>query len=137
MALRGTLTHWKTQILAEQLGVDLCFALGILEALWHTTATSTPCGDIGKLPNHAIARAIFYTGDADKLVAALIASGHIDAHPEYRLVIHDWAEHSDFNTRRKVARHGKQMVVRCESEQVVTHDDALRRVIARPPESEP
>ena len=38
MALRGTLTHWKTRLLANELGVSPAHALGLLEALWHVTA---------------------------------------------------------------------------------------------------
>jgi hypothetical protein len=108
MALRGTLTHWKTQLLAKALGIDLSHALGLLEAMWHVTAEKTPSGNIGRLDNKAIAMQMFTRIKPDKLVAALIASRHLDPHPEHRLLVHDWAQHADYNTKRKVSRnHGE------------------------------
>jgi hypothetical protein len=111
MALRGTLTHWKTRKLAKSLGIDLSHALGLLEALWHTTAEDAPGGDIGRLSNDAIAMEMWTDIEPDRLIQALIDSGHLDKHknPEYRLVIHDWDRHVDYNIRRKLARWGKNI----------------------------
>jgi hypothetical protein len=109
MALRGTLTHWKTRVLAQKLSIEPWAALGLLESLWHTTAELAPSGNIGRLPNKAIAMEMFYAGDPDQLVDALLESGHLDRSAQHRLVIHDWSEHSDYNTRRKVKRRGELM----------------------------
>jgi hypothetical protein len=111
MALRGTLTHWKTRKLARSLGIDPSHALGLLEALWHTTAEDAPGGDIGRLPNDAIAMQMWTNIEPDRLIEALINSGHLDKHenPNYRLVIHDWNEHADYNTKRKVFRRGENI----------------------------
>lgn len=109
MALRGTLTHRKTRRLAKALGIMPCFALGILEALWHVTSEQTPAGDIGRMSNQDMADEMFYDGDADELVDALVLSGWLDVHPECRLAVHDWAQHADQATKRKVARHGGEM----------------------------
>ncbi len=120
MALRGTLTHWKTRTLAAELSIQPCFALGLLEALWHTTAELAPAGNIGRLPNRAIAMEMFYEGDADKLIEALIISGHVDKNEQHRLVIHDWLQHADYNTKRKVERRGESMVGHDASSPVIT-----------------
>ena len=106
MALRGTLTHWKTILLAHELKIDPAFAMGVLEALWHVTAKDTPTGCIGHLSNHGIAMRMFSTIDPDVLIETLIKSGHLDKHPEHRLIVHDWSEHSDDAVDNRLARHG-------------------------------
>jgi hypothetical protein len=107
MALRGTLTHWKTQMLAETLAIPETYALGILEALWHVTAEDAPQGNIGRLSNEAIMRQMRLAGhvSANKVINALIASHHLDKHPEHRLLVHDWHIHADYNTKRKLTRN--------------------------------
>ena len=125
MALRGTLTHWKTRTLAAELGIQPCFALGLLEALWHTTAELAPAGNIGRLPNRAIAMEMFYEGDADGLIEALLKSGHLDRNKQHRLVIHDWLQHADYNTKRKVERRGESMVGHDASSPVITHHKSI------------
>ena len=109
MALRGTLTHWKTRLLANELGVSSAHALGLLEALWHVTAEDAPSGNIGRLPNKAIVMQMFTDIEPDRLVRAMITSGHLDEHPNHRLIVHDWDQHADYNTKRKVLRRNSQM----------------------------
>jgi hypothetical protein len=106
MALRGTLTHRKTRRLAQALKIPACYALGVLEALWHVTGEQAPSGAIGKMSNADIAMEMFFDGDPDELVKALIESGLVDAHPEHRLVVHDWHNHSDDATNARLARTG-------------------------------
>lgn len=124
MALRGTLTHWKTRSLAEVLGLDPPQALGILEALWHVTAEDAPGGNIGRLSNQAIALQMFSRIDPDRLIAALIQSGHLDEHPVHRLLVHDWHVHADSNTKRKVARRHESMYAMGADVKPMTGDDA-------------
>ena len=104
MALRGTLTHRKTRRLAKMLGISPVFALGILEALWHVTAEQTPDGAIGKLSNLDISEEMFYDGDHDQLVDALIESGWIDRSETHRLVIHDWSVSADTSVHTFLAK---------------------------------
>ncbi len=108
MALRGTLHHWKTKLLAETLGIDPCYAMGVLEALWHATAELAPAGNIGRLPNLAIASQMGSRVDPDRLIAALVRSGHLDEHPEHRLMVHDWHLHSDDAADNKLSRAGQR-----------------------------
>ena len=127
MALRGTLTHRKTRRLSRVLGVPPCYALGVVEALWHVTAEQCPDGAIGVLSNQDIADEMFFDGDADFLINALIESGFLDAAERFRLVVHDWNVYSDQSVKRKVARHGKGFARR----------DGTWLVMASSPEPEP
>lgn len=108
MALRGTLTHRKTRRLAAALGIDPCLALGIMESLWHVTAEQAPQGDIGHMSNQDIADEIYYSGDPEKLIKALLAVGLLETSEECRLVVHHWEHHADQAVRRKLQRHGKE-----------------------------
>lgn len=115
MAIRGTLTHRKTRRLSRLLDIPPCYALGVLEALWHVTAEQSPTGDIGRMSDQDIADEMFYVGDATALILALIESGWIDNHPTFRLVVHDWDQHADQSIKRKVARHGLTFASRVQS----------------------
>ena len=106
MALRGTLTHWKTRLLASQLSISPSHALGLLEALWNVTAEDAPRGNIGRLPNRAIAMQMFTDLDAEAVIAALVISGHLETHTDHRLIVHDWDQHCDDATNNRVARTG-------------------------------
>lgn len=132
MALRGTLTHWKTRMLAKSLGIMPCHALGILEALWHTTAELAPSGNIGRLPNQAIAMEMFYEGDPDELIEALIASKHLDNNPVHRLIVHDWAQHADYNTKRKVDRRNESIIANDGSAHVMTRHKSIPEPVPVP-----
>lgn len=107
MALRGTLTHRKTRRLARLLGIPQPCALGVMESLWHVTAEQAPDGAIGRLSNRDIADEIFWEGEPEALIAALIEAGWVDECPRHRLVIHDWPEHADQTVKRKLERHGR------------------------------
>ena len=108
MALRGTLNHRKTRKLARLLGIPPCFALGILEAMWHVTAALFPTGAIGRMPNEEIADQLGYTDDADHLVACLVEAGLLDEHRGHRLIVHDWHEHSDNTLDAALYRKGER-----------------------------
>lgn len=105
MALRGALTHRKTRRLAKILGIQLPFALGLMETLWHVTSERAPTGAIGQLTDKAIAEEMFYDGDSKALIAAFVEAEIIDKHSQHRLVIHGWTERADQSIKRKLARH--------------------------------
>ena len=90
MAFRGVLTHRKTRRLAKLLSIPPCYALGVLESLWHLAAEQHHNGDLSSLSASDIAEELFYEDDPDKLLYALIESGWLDAN----LYIHDWHEHA-------------------------------------------
>lgn len=81
-------------------------ATGILERLWHTTATDAFRGDIGRLSNDEIAESVGWFGDADMIVSMLIESRWIDPHDKCRLVVHDWAEHAPNWVKGNAKNHG-------------------------------
>lgn len=105
---RGTPDHPKTYDLAAELGIDRWGAVGILECLWHFTSHFAKRGDIGRRSNQAIARGIGWTGDADRLIEALVSTGWVDRCRCHRLRIHDWPEHCDQTLKRavEVRSHG-------------------------------
>lgn len=100
---RNTQKHPKLRHLARLLNIERGHAVGLLELLWMTTAQVNPRGDIGRLSNPDIAEELFWGGDPDTLVQALIDSGWLDACAVNRLVIHDWEDHCDQTVRRTKA----------------------------------
>ena len=106
MALRGTLTHRKTRRLGSLMHIPACFALGIVESLWHVTGEQAPTGAIGKMTDEDIAMEMFYDGDASAMVLALVQSGFLEPNEEHRLIVHDWHIHSDDATDNKLSRNG-------------------------------
>lgn len=83
-------------------------AVGLLELLWHTTATLAPRGDIGALQDDHIAEELYWQGDTGVLVEALVKTGWLDECSVHRLVVHDWKDHADQGVSRKkpVEEHG-------------------------------
>jgi hypothetical protein len=84
--------------------------VGLLELLFHFTAQYAAAGDIGRFPDDRIEGALFWAGRCCKpgtLIQAMIAAGWIDHDPVHRLVVHDWAQHADQATTRKLEREGR------------------------------
>jgi hypothetical protein len=101
---RTAMQHTKVNRLVRALKVPRYAAVGILESLWHLTAREAVMGDIGRLTNADIADAIFWDGEPDALIAALIVSGWVDEDATCRLAIHDWREHADDTIKKAIAR---------------------------------
>lgn len=109
--------------------------------LWHFTAKYAPQGDIGRFSDRRIEAALDWTCDRwrkpGQLIQALIAARWIDIDTPsgayqpsidsastgdqhgisgvsatyHRLIIHDWADHADESTRKRLARAGLQFVM--------------------------
>jgi len=107
LALRGVLTHRKTRRLARELNISQSFALGVLEALWHVTAEHQLDGGVGRMSDRDIADEMFYEGDPQELIRALVDSGWLEMVPECRLYVHDWHEHADEQVQGKLVRWTK------------------------------
>lgn len=105
MAKRGALEHPKTMELAALLGIDECFALGILEALWHHVARYFPSGDVTPAKPALLARSLRYSGDGAALWAALIEAGFLEERAGW-CIVHDWSEHADDAVHMGLARKG-------------------------------
>lgn len=110
MALRAVIEHPKFARLKRILGLNKGPALGYLETLWHFAGRFTPCGDLGKYSDEEIEAWIEWDGAPGALVAAFVASGWVDKHPEHRLVVHDWHNHADDATKLAVKRAKRKFV---------------------------
>jgi hypothetical protein len=104
MALRAVPEHPKFARLKRTLGLSKFEALGILEALWHFTGKFAPRGNVGKFKNDEIEDWVEWSGEPGMMVDALIATGWLDQHQEYRLVVHDWHVHADQTTKKQLGR---------------------------------
>jgi hypothetical protein len=108
---RGTITHPKTLELAAALTLTRYAAVGVLESLWHWTATYAFQGDIGRFSDRAIADGIAWDREADELISALVKCGWLDAHEHHRLVIHDWSDHADDAVRTRLEYNNLRFAV--------------------------
>lgn len=101
---REAANHTKMKRLCRRLDLPRYVGMGIMEALWHLTATEAICGDIGKLSNEDIALGIDYRGDENALIEALTIAGWLDRDPTNRLMVHDWWDHCEDAVHMKMAR---------------------------------
>jgi hypothetical protein len=107
---RGTPRHPKTTGLMRALGCSYQEAIGVLELLWHFTAEFAPAGDIGRWTNAQIAEGIQWSGDADRLVEALVSVRWLEEAVPDRLRVHDWYSHADEIVHHGLARAGRRFV---------------------------
>lgn len=107
---RETFRHPKILDLAARLQCTRPEAIGYLTLLWDFTAEYAIQGDIGKHANGAITRACDYQGDPEKFIQALVDSRWLDADPDYRLLVHDWAEHCERWVKLKIQKIGKSFI---------------------------
>ncbi|NQV27748.1 MAG: hypothetical protein HQ518_25650 [Rhodopirellula sp.] len=104
----GTTELVKFRHLKRALGLPHFGAVGILESLWMFAAKNSPLGDIGKHSNEDIACMVEWDESPDELIDHLVKYRWLDAHPEHRLVIHDWSEHAPNWLKGNLASRGKQ-----------------------------
>lgn len=106
---RGTPKHPKLYDLLAALELPVRqrpIAVGYLELLWHFTAEFAPQGNIGKYSDERIEAALDWTGKRGKLIEAFTKSGWCDKSSQYRLIVHDWHDHADDATKKKLHRLG-------------------------------
>ena len=94
--------------LASHLDLPLFAAHGIMEVLWHHAGDYAPDGNIGKLSDSAIARAVGWEGDPSILIGALVDCRWLDRHESQRLLIHDWEQHAQEWVKKKLKRVQKK-----------------------------
>jgi hypothetical protein len=100
--------HTKMKRLCKILSLPIWGGVGVLESIWKLTAQESPQGDIGKLSDDDIALGIDWDREPSELVSALVEAKWLDrVDDERRLLVHDWAEHSDDSIDMKLARCGK------------------------------
>ncbi len=106
---RGTPRHPKIYDLMQALDLtprQRAIAIGTLELLWHFAAEFAPQGDIGKYSDARIEAAVDWSGKKGILVPALITSKWCDASDQYRVLVHDWHDHADDATKKRLTRSG-------------------------------
>jgi hypothetical protein len=103
---RNTDGNPKFMMLQATLQLPKWGAMGILEALWHFTASQAPRGDIGRWEDNYIALGMGWQKKAATLINALVKCGWVERHAEHRLVIHDWKDHADGTCDKYLARTG-------------------------------
>jgi hypothetical protein len=104
---REARNHSKMKRICRKLDIPVYQAVGLMESIWHVTATEAWRGDIGKLTNEDIAIAIDYRGDENNLIDALVGCGWLDVSAEHRLLVHDWPEHADQAVQKRAERSEK------------------------------
>lgn len=102
---RGTVNHPKMARLARVLNVPRVYAIGIMEALWHFTATYAPNGDLSRYSASEIIDSLGVESDRDpeSVIDALVESKWLDR-IDGKIIVHDWNDHCDDATHAKLAR---------------------------------
>lgn len=107
----NTITHPKFLRLKRRLKLPTWGAVGVLESLWHLTASLARDGAIGsRFTNEDIANYLDWQDDPDHLILALVEAGWLDEHPDHRLVVHDWHEHCPNFVRGNLSNQRKDFV---------------------------
>jgi hypothetical protein len=101
---RSTPEHPKLLDLCARMKLRRWEAAGVLELIWHFTAKFAPQGDIGKYSDEAIAKAIDWNRDPERIVNALVEAKWLDRCECHRLTVHDWPEHADQTVARVLAK---------------------------------
>jgi len=101
---RGTSRHSKLLMLACELDIDTYAAVGLACCMWDWVGETMPQGNIGSAPDRIIAQVVGWRGEPSKLVDAMVKIKLLDRHPEHRLVVHDWSEHSEDGVHVYLAR---------------------------------
>ena len=102
---RGTIEHVKMDRLAKALKLPRYAAAGIMESLWHMTATKAPSGDISKLAPDDIAFYIQWDREPTELIEALVVCRWLDRDGDL-LLVHDWQEHAEDSVKKWLTRRG-------------------------------
>jgi hypothetical protein len=102
----------KMKRLCKRLGLRQYMGIGLLESLWHLTAREAPHGDIGKLDDEDIALYLDFEGRPEDLIEALVDAKWLDRCSCHRLTVHDWHEHADDATKKKVERSKRPFLSR-------------------------
>jgi len=104
VALRAVPDHPKFANLKSILGQPKGAVLGWLEAVWHFTGRFTPQGNIGKYSDESIEAWVEWNCKPGELIAGMVRAGWLDEDANYRLLVHDWAQHADKATKNALSR---------------------------------
>lgn len=134
---RNTPQHPKTVALANALGIEQHAAVGLLECLWHWSATYAQDGLLRATYHDAMARAMFWSGETDRLLEGLVEAGWVDILEGGDHVLHDWPNHCEDSVHRSLYRkaeyfynHVKPSSSRLTPEQKSTADRLYAGVVS-------
>ena len=96
----GLLRHHKTRAFAKTLGIHRLLAVGIITEVLSHVRLHCPDGDLSDLDPDDLAHDIFYEGDGDALLDALVEAGFIDRDGD-SLTVHNW---ETYNGRSETER---------------------------------
>lgn len=116
-------THRKSVTLAALLGEPRAWT-HVVE-LWLWVSRHAPEGDLGKMPDAAVAAVAGWRGDASAFVNALRVAGFLDD-----TNVHGWHEHNGAHFRKQAADKVRNEQKKAESqvrENVVTSDSPVSR----------
>lgn len=117
----NTIQHPKLFRLKRRLALQTWGAVGILESLWHLTATHAKDGAIGRtFTDEDIANSIGWEGCPEQLIGALVSSGWLDACASNRLVVHDWSDHCPDFVRGNLGRLKAEFAVPTKTDPLPT-----------------
>jgi hypothetical protein len=106
---RGTDLTLKFKRLCRRLGWRTYQVKGLLQALWDFAVDNAVEGDIGKFSNEDICFGMDYEGNADEMIETLIAERWLDRNETHRLIIHDWIDHCEDWTKKKIIRRMEKL----------------------------
>lgn len=133
VAKRNLLEHPKFAHFKMISGLPKSVALGYLECLWQFTGRYTPQGNIGKYTDAQIEAWVEWQGEPGELIRLLVEAVFLEPNDEYRLLVHDWADHVDNTTKIALKRAGLGLVVSTVSQQGCNGVST----VLRPPDPEP
>ena len=81
-----------------------------MEMLWHYTGTYAPRGDIGRVEDEAIARAVDWRKKPGILIQALVSTNFLDVSNDHRLIVHDWPDHAEDFVRKRLRRSSEDFL---------------------------
>lgn len=129
--LKGAYSSPKIHSLSAKLKIPFSQAVGVCGLLWNFTSDHAPRGDVGKYDDGAIAAACYWTQDAQELVSALVECKLLDRDNEYRLLVHDWSEHSPSYVKKKLSSKGLTFAERSASAPSLKLSQSDCKTIAR------
>lgn len=117
-------THRKTLELADLLGVPEVYAAAHLIALWSWSLDNAPDGAL-HVRSTIIARASMWSGDADALVQALLATGYLEQGEGDVLCIHDWQDYAGRLLDKRRANAQRMREARSKEQETAPKERAM------------
>lgn len=133
---KEALRHPKMLDLASRLEIGRDQAIGKMTLLWDFVQDYAPRGDIGRLPDGAIAMACEWSGDPKPLIDAMVDAGWLERNAEHRIIVHDWPDHCERWVHAKLAKL-EQSFLECYRHKVPSPEPTVEGSTEGSPVAEP